>query len=138
MLAPGGRLVGTVPNRDRLFADQIHADFPPHHFLRFDRAALDSTLRECGLSPVRVDVFQWGYAGPTLMNAGVKRVKAALRRARSSAAASTAGASPGTAPRRRRLKHEIADAVMRVLARASTPLERAMGRGFKLYFVAEP
>lgn len=54
LLAPGGALCGSVPNRDRFFAERDRrrsdADFPPHHFLWFSAAALGEALRRAGFS----------------------------------------------------------------------------------------
>ena len=46
LLNPGGKVVGSVPNRDRLFAEFSRSgrnyDFPPHHFLWFNKKALEN------------------------------------------------------------------------------------------------
>jgi SAM-dependent methyltransferase len=59
LLAAGGRLCGSVPNRDRILASRERArsdgDFPPHHFLWFSRAALEATLRAAGFQRVIVE-----------------------------------------------------------------------------------
>ena len=58
LLAPGGALCGSVPNRDRVLAERDRrrsdGDFPPHHFLWFSAAALAETLRRAGFSRVEV------------------------------------------------------------------------------------
>jgi SAM-dependent methyltransferase len=52
LLAPGGAVCGSVPNRDRLLVgrDRRHndGDLPPHHFLWFSIASLRETLRRAG------------------------------------------------------------------------------------------
>ncbi len=59
LLAPGGRLCGSVPNRDRVLARRDRrrsdGDFPPHHFLWFSRGALEATLRAAGFARVVVE-----------------------------------------------------------------------------------
>jgi len=46
LLNPGGKVVGAVPNRDRGFAEFSRSgrtyDFPPHHFLWFNKKALEN------------------------------------------------------------------------------------------------
>jgi 2-polyprenyl-3-methyl-5-hydroxy-6-metoxy-1,4-benzoquinol methylase len=46
LLNPGGKVFGAVPNRDRLFAEFSRSgrtyDFPPHHFLWFNKKALEN------------------------------------------------------------------------------------------------
>ena len=46
LLSSGGRVVGAVPNRNRLFAEFTRSgrnfDFPPHHFLWFNKKALEN------------------------------------------------------------------------------------------------
>lgn len=58
LLAPGGRLCGSVPNRDRLFVERQRrvnfGDFPPHHFLWFSAATLEHTLRTAGFTDVTI------------------------------------------------------------------------------------
>jgi 2-polyprenyl-3-methyl-5-hydroxy-6-metoxy-1,4-benzoquinol methylase len=48
LLNPGGKVVGAVPDRDRLFAELSRIwnnyDFPPHHFLWFNKKALENTF----------------------------------------------------------------------------------------------
>jgi SAM-dependent methyltransferase len=58
LLAPGGALCGSVPNRDRVLAERDRrrsdADFPPHHFLWFSAGALEAALARAGFSRVEV------------------------------------------------------------------------------------
>jgi len=46
LLNPGGKVVGSVPNRNRVFAEFSRSgrtyDFPPHHFLWFNKKALEN------------------------------------------------------------------------------------------------
>jgi len=46
LLNPGGKIIGSVPNRNRLFAEFSRSgrnyDFPPHHFLWFNKKALEN------------------------------------------------------------------------------------------------
>lgn len=59
LLAGGGRLCGSVPNRERLFAARSRrrddGDFPPHHFLWFSSRGLRAVLLAAGFS--RIDVL---------------------------------------------------------------------------------
>lgn len=58
LLAPGGALCGSVPNRERLLVerDRRHnnGDLPPHHFLWFSIASLTAALRRVGFTTVTV------------------------------------------------------------------------------------
>jgi len=58
LLAPGGTLCGSVPNRERLFVDRQRrvnsGDFPPHHFLWFSAKTLEHTLMTAGFSTVEI------------------------------------------------------------------------------------
>jgi len=53
-LAPGGRLVMTVPALPWLWSrhDETH-----HHYRRYTRRHLEETLRQAGLTPVRISYF---------------------------------------------------------------------------------
>jgi 2-polyprenyl-3-methyl-5-hydroxy-6-metoxy-1,4-benzoquinol methylase len=46
LLNPGGKVIGSVPNRNRLFVEFSRSgrtyDFPPHHFLWFNKKALEN------------------------------------------------------------------------------------------------
>ncbi len=58
LLKPGGYIAGNVPNRERLFKfyDDQHftGDFPPHHFLWFNKKALSQALELTGFSSIKV------------------------------------------------------------------------------------
>jgi SAM-dependent methyltransferase len=58
LLKEGGYIAGSVPNRERLFADItwqfFHGDYPPHHFLRFSKEALEKALKILGFKNVKV------------------------------------------------------------------------------------
>ncbi len=49
LLKENGYIAGSVPNRDRLFKDvdwrYFYFDYPPHHFLRFSKKALENTFK---------------------------------------------------------------------------------------------
>ena len=53
-LAPDGRLMMTVPALPWLWSQH---DVTHHHFRRYTRSQLDSTLRRAGLEPVRISYF---------------------------------------------------------------------------------
>jgi SAM-dependent methyltransferase len=53
-LAPGGRLVMTVPALPWLWSQH---DVTHHHFRRYTRGQLDATLRRAGLEPLRISYF---------------------------------------------------------------------------------
>ena len=46
LLSPGGKVIGAVPNRDRLLAEFARSgrnyDFPPHHLMWFNKNALEN------------------------------------------------------------------------------------------------
>ena len=60
LLAEGGYIAGSVPNRESIFHIDFHQkisswiDHPPHHFLRFSKEALENTLKLTGFSDIRV------------------------------------------------------------------------------------
>jgi 2-polyprenyl-3-methyl-5-hydroxy-6-metoxy-1,4-benzoquinol methylase len=59
LLKEGGYIAGSVPNRERLFAeldwkDYFHWDYPPHHFLRFSKSSLEKALDFSGFKDVEV------------------------------------------------------------------------------------
>lgn len=148
LLRPGGHLVGTVPNRERILVDMHLSDFPPHHFLRFDAGSIRRALEIAGLRVERVDVFQYGYVGPALLASAVRSVRALRRRAPapappSPAAATPHAATPSPAERSARpaasgpsIKRQITTRVNAALATASAAIESRLHRGYKLYFVA--
>jgi hypothetical protein len=114
-----------------LLTNLIDSDFPPHHFLRFDAASMPHALRRAGFAPELVEVFQWGYSGPTLLAALSRPVRTYLRKRRDGAVAVPSAVA------RARPRPRVASALLnRSLARACEPVERVLGRGFKLYFVA--
>jgi len=59
LLKEGGRVAGSVPNRERLFAGIRRKfvdsdDFPPNHFLWFNRSSLEKFLSDMGFRNVFV------------------------------------------------------------------------------------
>lgn len=144
-LKPGGALTVTVPNRERLLADKMLSDFPPHHFFRFDRHALRYTLEEAGFTSVSSEQLQFGYALPAALDVVIK----GARRWRGSlGGASTGGDSTArlTSDGPKHAPHQAAHVRVRahgLLKRAalkavglsgvlSGVVEAPLGRGFKL------
>lgn len=66
LLNDGGRIIGTVPNRNRWFADFVETDFPPHHFYRFNLSSLNYLLNSCNLVVKNISTFEYGYTLKTL------------------------------------------------------------------------
>jgi len=58
LLSEGGWIAGSVPNRERLFADidwkYFRIDYPPHHFLRFSSKALKKILERMGFKKILI------------------------------------------------------------------------------------
>ncbi|MFZ8860606.1 MAG: class I SAM-dependent methyltransferase [Thermocrinis sp.] len=54
LLREGGYIAGSVPNRERLFVEIDHLDYPPHHFLRFSKFSLEKALNFSGFKDVEV------------------------------------------------------------------------------------
>ncbi|BAU23572.1 hypothetical protein THC_1201 [Caldimicrobium thiodismutans] len=55
LLKPGGFIAGDVPNRERLILwERENSDFPPHHFLWFNKKALYQALELTGFSSIKV------------------------------------------------------------------------------------
>ena len=65
LLKDGGYVAGSVPNRNRLFADiswkYFHGDFPPHHFLRFSDIALKNVLELSGFRAVEIYKLDFSF-----------------------------------------------------------------------------
>lgn len=128
LLQPGGRFVGTVPNRRRLLANSMPIDFPPHHFYRFDEPSMRETVRRAGLVPDQVDAFQYNYAMATVLNKVLKAVRPVCRVA--ARQGTRTALSRRTGKKRRLLRaYEVMTAPL------SFALERPWQRGFKLFFV---
>lgn len=53
LLHPGGRLIISVPNRERRPWMLNEGDLPPHHFTRWDRRSLEGLLERHGLARIR-------------------------------------------------------------------------------------
>jgi 2-polyprenyl-3-methyl-5-hydroxy-6-metoxy-1,4-benzoquinol methylase len=66
LLKEGGCIAGTVPNRERLFAEidwkYCHGDYPPHHFLRFSKFSLHKALENCGFTNIEVYTLKYPYS----------------------------------------------------------------------------
>jgi SAM-dependent methyltransferase len=130
VLADGGRLMGTVPNRRRFLANQMNSDFPPHHFFRFDDAALRGCLTRGGFAVRVVEAFQYGYTAITLLEAIRKRVRRP-RRGPQRAPATGGGHDEGLG-----MKQRIANTIRIATTPVSALIEWPQRRGFKLYFSA--
>jgi SAM-dependent methyltransferase len=66
LLNEEGWVVGSVPNRERLFRDidwkYFHGDYPPHHFLRFSKLALEKIFKLNNFSHIEIyclDLSLW-------------------------------------------------------------------------------
>lgn len=140
LLSPDGKFVGTVPNRDRVFANLVDTDFPPHHFFRFDQASLSRLLQLAGFRVERVEVFQFGYAGGALAAHLVRRIRGRTANLSLGAQGSAPAAPPARPARSARpggsLKHKLARGLSTGMNALSQPVEERLGKGFKLYFVA--
>lgn len=135
MLDPGGTLSMTVPNRRRLLANQMTSDFPPHHFFRFDEASLRATLQATGFTEVRTHVGQFGYFLPTALDVVSKASRRLLAKPGRRGAASAA-----SAPSANRPSPGWLGKMKRAMAHGSrvpsAPIERLLGRGFKIVATA--
>jgi len=58
LLKKEGYIAGSVPNRNRLFAEidwkYFHGDYPPHHFLRFSKLTLEKIFKLNNFSHIEV------------------------------------------------------------------------------------
>jgi len=129
LLKPDGRITVTVPNRHRLFANQMKSDFPPHHFFRFNEASLTQCLNVAGFVDVDTKVFEYGYALPVAMDVVVKSIK-------SFRAPSPVGNS--IRPSSGTIESESSSKKMfrKIVTWSSMPssvIETALGRGFKVF-----
>lgn len=126
ILSPGGRFIGTVPNRRRWFVNEMPIDFPPHHFFRFDVPSLRTTLQTAGFEVTTVEPFQYNYALWTL----VGKARRFMRSRRPTATPGSQGSvpAPGSPMTRAATMSKLA------LAPLSLAVEAVGKRGFKLYF----
>jgi SAM-dependent methyltransferase len=135
LLRDGAQLVVTVPNRERLFADGVSADFPPHHFFRFDHQSIRCCVERAGFRVEDVEQFQYGYssgAAMTLLKRAVRGSPPPPSLVRHpTGAIREAPSSPGRGSIGRAVA-AIEVAVRPVFA----GVERATRRGFKLMCVA--
>lgn len=140
LLAPGGWVAGTVPNRRRLLktgrsACEAFWDFPPHHFLWFNARALRSALMAVGLTGVQVRCQMYGYAVPEMLRLAGSPVKRFARQRGGEGAGVASGLLP---PHREWLFQALrrAKQAAQVLPRAmEASVERLVGGGGgSLYF----
>ena len=54
MLKPNGKLVMSVPSRERLFADNYYWDFPPSHLSRWNKEAVSNFFKKIGFKIMAV------------------------------------------------------------------------------------
>lgn len=54
LLKPGGRIIMSVPSRERMWSDSYHWDFPPHHISRWNAGALKRLAEKAGLEVLSV------------------------------------------------------------------------------------
>jgi SAM-dependent methyltransferase len=105
LLAPGGALCGSVPNRERALAardrQRSDGDYPPHHFLWFSPPDLTAMLRRAGFSRVEVapirEVDAQSYASfleSSLLGGVTSRAKRVARGAGAPPASGGAGGGP--------------------------------------------
>ncbi|NUP07112.1 MAG: class I SAM-dependent methyltransferase [Polyangiaceae bacterium] len=141
ILAPGGKFVGTVPNRRRLLVNQMPIDFPPHHFFRFDTASLEAALTKGGLLPVRVQAFQYNYSAMAALDLGQKSARRWIAHRQHAVPDDSTAAPPPSLRGRTSSLRRAKQALVRAYAMISTPVAYALEvprqRGFKLYFAAE-
>jgi SAM-dependent methyltransferase len=136
----GGRIVGTVPNRHRLFRDSIKTDFPPHHFFRFDVGSLNSLSKQAGLAPLSVKVIRFGEGSKVATDIVLKTARRVATGSRESSRGTfLTRRNPANDRWDRRLgtrsKNGLAWAVRLALWLPITFLEVISNRGFKIIFV---
>lgn len=64
MVAPGGYVVGKVPNRNRVLAKvrrELDYDYPPHHTLMWSTDSVRKFFEHAGFELVRVEVIGFGF-----------------------------------------------------------------------------
>lgn len=128
ILSPGGRFIGTVPNRRRWFVNEMPIDFPPHHFFRFDARSLRETLGTAGFDVLSVEPFQYNYAMWTLVGKARRFVKNRKGSAHGGAQAPQPAPAPGSLMSRSATMSRLA------LTPLSLAVEAVGRRGFKLFF----
>jgi SAM-dependent methyltransferase len=145
LLAKDGWIAGTVPNRSRLVktgrtGSGHHWDYPPHHFLWFDKPSLTATLRQSGFVDILVEDRMFGYAVEETLARSGQGVKSWLL------GDAGAGSVPlerlAEAGRETGLGSRLALFTLRFLKNAAklppkgieAAIEAALGKGASLYF----
>lgn len=139
ILKPSGLIVGTLPNRDRLFTNHIKTDFPPHHFYRFSKRSLEQFIKRAGYEPLHIEVFEYGYVNKILLDRLIKRFKK-LKKIRSKSSDRTIinnKKKGGLSIVSSQTKNGLVEFMIRLTEGPSQLLERITKKGFKLYFEAK-
>jgi len=145
LLAKGGWIAGTVPNRSRLVktgrtGSGHHWDYPPHHFLWFDKQSLTAALRQFGFVEILVEDHMYGYAvEEALFKSGQKLKSLLLGEDGSGSVPLERLAEAGREPGRGMM---ISLLTLRSLKNAAklppkgieAVIEAALGKGASLYF----
>lgn len=148
MLAPGGYIVGKVPNRNRILSKvrrELDYDYPPHHTLMWSISSVQSLLVKTGFKSVYVEVTPFKF-WPYIWHMEKKIIGRGLKKAIKSRIFSVdrdvsyvptekleaaTGKSGGVV---RTLKH-IEDIAFAVMTGAMYPMLR--GRGTHIHFMAQ-
>lgn len=122
----GGRVIVSVPNRDRVPYTSAHGDVPPHHFTRWNERALRKAFDLVGLDLMVASVSP---ARTTIKIAVLELVRTGIveRMLRRSGASSHDGAQErmrGNARGLILLKDRIAEGASRVIAPVAAPFVR--------------
>jgi 2-polyprenyl-3-methyl-5-hydroxy-6-metoxy-1,4-benzoquinol methylase len=126
LVAPGGHLILSVPNRDRRPRLLNEGDLPPHHFTRWNEATVRGFLERNGLLTTRVIVCP----ARTTLKAWILHslhfhlVIRMLRIAEAARNPQTSGRTASYARWLARLKDRLADAAAAVLALPLSPFLR--------------
>jgi SAM-dependent methyltransferase len=145
LLSKDGWIAGTVPNRSRLVksgrtASEHYGDYPPHHFLWFDKQSLTAALRQFGFVDILVEDQMFGYAvEEALFQSGQKLKSLLLCEDGSRSVPLERLAEVGRKPGRGMLillfaLRFLKDAAKLPPKAIEAAIEAAFGRGASLYF----
>ena len=70
LLKKGGYIAGSVPNRHRFRSTMTSTEYPPHHFLWFDKKSLRNFLRMQGFDNIQIFFTKGIYYPNYLVNIG--------------------------------------------------------------------
>lgn len=137
-LEKGGILVGTIPNRERIFHELIGMDYPPHHFFRFDVDSLRTVLEQGGYVVNTIQVFEYGYSHTLFVKWAKRYVWKTVSGSHSFSLREKSSAEQPYHLRvsRNHLSLAIKRNLYKVIMPVAASIEWCSGKGYKIFFKA--